>query len=133
MTKKSTLLKVVAIIMIVIAAIAFIAVVGSLAALYSLVGGASIDFIMTYAGYNPAVFYIATIFSIIACIVELMAGIIGLASKKKKTIITMGIITLVLEVISIILSGIIGSLSPLSFISLVLPILYYIGATQCVD
>ncbi len=133
MTKKSTLLKVVSIIMIVIAAIAFIVVVGSLATLFSLLGGASVDLIMTYAGYSPAAFYIATIFSIIACIIELLAGIMGLSAKKKNTVKTMGIITLVLEVISLILAGMISSLSPLNFVSLVLPILYYIGATQCVD
>ncbi len=133
MTKRSTLLKVVAIIMIVIAAIAFLAVVGSLVTLYSLLGGTSVDYIMAYAGYSPAIFYVSTVFSIIGCVVELIAGIMGLASKKKKMITTMGIITLVLEVISIILSGIMGSLSPLSFISFVLPILYYIGAKQCID
>lgn len=134
MTKKSTLLTVVSIIMIVIAAIGLFVVVAGVGSVFSLAGDkATLDAAMLYVGIDASLFYFEVFFAIIACIIMLVAGILGLAAKKKKIFVIMGIITLLLEVVSLIFAGVTGVLSPLNFISLVLPILYYIGATQCID
>ena len=139
MTKRSVMLKVVAIIMIVIGAIMIIFTLGSYAAVssaLSYLGGSWSDLnsIMEQAGMSytgPLQMYF--IFAIAASIFELFAGIVGLAVKKKGFIFAIGIISVVLELASVILAVVTSAFSPLSLLSFVLPVLYVIGAKLCIQ
>lgn len=103
MTKRSTLLKVIAILMIIFGAIALFTVIGSVAMMNSMLGSFGMDLgdALALAGYvgGAGVFWFAMILSIIACIIELLAGILGLASKSKGLIVKLGLVTIILQVI----------------------------------
>lgn len=137
MTKRSTLLKVIAILMIIFGAIALFTLIGSVAMMNSMLGSFGMDLgdALALAGYvgGAGVFWFAMILSIIACIIELLAGILGLASKSKGLIVKLGLVTIILQVISLIFAIVVKSFTPMSLISFILPILYFIGAKSCVE
>ncbi|MCI5569894.1 MAG: hypothetical protein MR372_08595 [Lachnospiraceae bacterium] len=137
MTKRSTLLKVIAILMIIFGAIALFTVIGSVAMMNSMLGSFGMDLgdALALAGYvgGAGVFWFAMILSIIACIIELLAGILGLASKSKGLIVKLGLVTIILQVISLIFAIVVKSFAPMNLISFILPILYFIGAKSCVE
>ena len=129
MTKRSTMLKVVSILMIIFGAIALFTVIGAMQ-LVNALGGADI---MVLAGISPGTYKLAMAISLIACIIEILAGILGLALKNKKTLILIGLICIIIQVVSLIFVIVAHSFSWTSLVGFVLPILYYIGAKQCIE
>ena len=137
MTRRSTMLRVVAILMIIFGAIELVILIGSfvtLSALLSLVGGTSADVaeILAQAGYDyhgPIMAALAV--GVIACVAEFVAGILGLALKSKKSVFITGCIIIIIQVISLILSFATGSFSWTNLVVFILPVLYLIGAKNC--
>lgn len=120
--KGSTLLKVVSIIMIVFGAIALIVALLSIAGIAVLIA----------SGIGTALLYGALVVSIIQCIIFFVAGILGVVYAKKKekagTVIVFGIVLIILNVLSIILSVVSGGQVNASvIISFILPVLYLVG------
>ncbi len=132
MTKRSTLLKVVSIIMIIFSAIALIiGIVGALGA--SMLGTALSEVgVETAAAVSGALTGIV-VFGIVLAVIELVCGILGVASKNKKLLTILGCVLIILAVVSLIMNIVAGSFSAMSLVSLILPILYFLGARQCVE
>ncbi len=121
--RKSKLLHVVSIIVIVF---------GALAVLSGLFAFAMQD-VMT-ASYEmlgmtpPATPYY--VFALIAACVELAAGIIGVMYKSKQSVLIIGAIWCVMIVAELVYSTVTSGFSALSILSLILPILYMWGWYQ---
>ncbi len=132
MTKRSTLLKVVSIIMIIFSAIALI--IGIVGALGASMLGAALSEVggETAAAVSGALTGIV-VFGIVLAVIELVCGILGVASKNKKLLTILGCVLIILAVVSLIMNIVAGSFSAMSLVSLILPILYFLGARQCVE
>lgn len=136
MTKKSTLLKVAAIIMIVFGAITLIAsatLQATVMAGMSMLNSLGADAFLQYVGISLGLFRFFIVWLIIASIVMLLVGILGLVLKKKKTLVLLGCISIIFEVIALILAIAAKSFSWYHLVDLVLPILYFLGARQSID
>ena len=142
MTKRSTMLKVVSILMIIIGAIALIVsllgVVGTnMAAGYIPEIEGELTPEMVAAGLDAnallSAMMIASVIGMIGSGFEMFCGIFGLASKSKKAIQILGIIVIVLEVVSLIMTITSGGFTVWSLVSFILPILYFIGAKMCIQ
>lgn len=132
MTKKSTLLKVIAIIMIVFGAITLI-VSATLATGMAYLSSLGAEAFLAAVGVSLGIYKFFIAWLIIASIVMLLVGILGLVLKKKKTLVLLGCISIIFEVIALILSIATKSFSWYHLVDLVLPILYFLGARQCID
>lgn len=73
------------------------------------------------------------VFGIVLAVIELVCGILGVASKNKKLLTILGCVLIILAVVSLIMNIVAGSFSAMSLVSLILPILYFLGARQCVE
>ncbi len=143
MTQRSMLLKVISIIMIILGAIMIISSLVSLMAsslmineLAGALNTAEITQEFTGEAFTGAVanfLFVASIVSIIAYGFELFCGIFGLVCKSKKAIMILGMIVLILNLIGLIMNIVQGSFQIWSLIGFVLPILYFIGARQCIQ
>jgi len=132
MTKRSTLLKVVSIIMIIFSAIALIiGIVGALGA--SMLGTALSEVGGETAAAVSGALTGIVVFGIVLAVIELVCGILGVASKNKKLLTILGCVLIILAVVSLIMNIVAGSFSAMSLVSLILPILYFLGARQCVE
>ena len=129
MTKKSGMLKVVSIIIIIFAAIAICILIGSVSAINAF-GGQEL---LLASGIDPNLYTAAVIFGIVSCVVDLFCGVLGLLSKSKKLVEILGLILIIFAVVSLILNAITGSFSWTNLIGLILPLLYFIGAKMCVQ
>lgn len=127
MQKRSTLLKVVCIIMIIFAIIAIVSLIASMSMLSALSAYTS------ELGISTGVMTAAVVIGIVSAALELVFAILGLISKNKKLIMMLGLILIIIAVISLIISIAGGSFSWTSLVSLILPVLYYLGARQCVQ
>lgn len=120
MQKKSKLLKVISIILIVIGAlyllsgIAALAMSSTMAATYEAMGIQA----PTTSSY---------VFMIVGALVILVSGIIGVASKSKSVVLIMGIILAAYYIINIIMSIMTTGFSALSLVGLIWPLLYLWG------
>lgn len=133
MFKRSTMLKVVSILMIIFGAIAFFTLMGSMALINSVGAalGGSIEQLLELSGVSVGTYRFALILGIIASIFEILAGILGLALKNKKTLVMIGCICIIIQVVSLIFSIVAHSFAWTNLIGFILPILYFIGAKQC--
>ena len=64
---------------------------------------------------------------------ELTDGILGLASKSKGLLEKIGIVLIIIQLVSLIFSIVSQSFAWTNLIGFILPILYYIGAKQCIQ
>ena len=121
--KKSRLLNVISIIMIVFA------VFGIISGLVTLAGFKTINEAMETAGMGalPLWYYI---FSLIYCIFELAAGIIGVKYTSKNSVRICVIIYIAFTVLFWILDAILSSFVFTEFLNLVVPLLYFWGWSQ---
>ena len=134
MTKRSTLLKVVAIIMIIFAAIALVALISTIGLVNSMldyVGGWEAVELAT--GYNASFFMFAEVISIVECVFELICGILGVASKSKGLLEKLGLVLIIIAVVSLIVNIVGGTFTWTTLLGLILPILYFLGAKQCIQ
>ena len=124
MTKKSTMLKVISILMIIFGAIALIISIGAVAAL------GFINDLASSVGVE-GVSMASVALPLIASILELVAGIVGLASKSRPVLMGFGVIVLLIALISLIVNTVSSGFNAMDLVSFVLPILYVIGVVQC--
>lgn len=123
MKKRSTLLTVMSIILIVLGAISslssivIIAMKNTLASTYEAMGIAT-----------PSTF--SNIMLIIGSIALLVAGILGLMYRSRKAVMVMAIIILLYYIFSLVYNAVTVSFSVFSFISLIIPLLYLWGWYQ---
>ena len=122
MTKKSTMLKVISILMIIFGALALIMSIGAFAALGFVNDLASS---LGVEGVSMASVALPLIASI------LVAGIVGLASKSRPVLMGFGVIVLLITLISLIVNTVSSGFNAMNLVSFVLPILYVIGVVQC--
>ena len=139
MAKGATIIKVVSILLIIFSVIALIMLIAGAAVAGALVGGANelalseeaIEAGVDASQITKAAGAIggAIVVSIIACIVELIAGILGLVFAKKPekaiVLIVFGVILIVLQIVGIVMGG---SFSWTTIVGFILPILYLVGA-----
>jgi len=122
--KGSTLLKVTGILMI---------IGGAIALIFSILAIAGIA-LLAAAGASSGLLYAAGALALVSAVVELVAGILGVANCKKpekaKTCIVWGVLCALLSVASVVLTVVGGG--DFSIVSLLLglalPVLYIIGA-----
>ena len=121
--KKSKLLNVISILMIVFAAF------GIISGLVTLTGFKTINESMEASGMKalPLWYYI---FSLIYCIFELAAGIIGVRYTSKNSVKICAIIYIALTVLSLILEAVLSSFVFTALLNLVVPLLYLWGWYQ---
>lgn len=122
MSKSSTLLKAVSILLIIFGAIS--AVTGLLGVL----GSAAITALG--AGGLGAILIVVTIISCLIGIIEIIAGVKGVKGTNMASCKKWAVVILVISAIGLILSIIGSSFSWMTIGSLVLAILYFIGANQ---
>lgn len=120
-----SMLKVVGILMIIFSAIALIVLIIGLAGSIAL---------MAYSPSLGIILVLALILSFASVIFEFIAGILGVKNcgdtSKANSLFGIGVALIIIAAVSIILNIISGSFSVSNLISLVLPILYTIGASQ---
>ncbi|TCS81741.1 hypothetical protein [Muricomes intestini] len=124
MKKRSTLLKVLSIILIVLGAFSLISSIIAVAA------GRMVPE-ETYASLGvaaPTTF--SYILSFVGSFIFLISGIMGIVYKSKQSVLIMGILLAVYYIFNIIYSATIASFSALSLIDLIFPILYLWGWYQ---
>ncbi len=128
--KGTTMLKVVGILMIIFSAISLIGI---------LIGGgltAGLADILSWTGLDMSGYYVAIVVGLVGTILELVAGILGIAycrrPEKAGIVIAFGVILVILCVVSNVVSVQIGvTFSIISvIIGLILPVLYLIGGLQ---
>ena len=129
MTQKSTMLKVVSILMIIFGAIALFANLGSIAQINAL-GGFEL---FAYVGISPGLITFWCVLVIIGNILMLLAGIMGLASKSKALLEKMGIILIVVQLLCLIVAIPAQMFSWTNITGFLFPVLYYLGAKQCIQ
>lgn len=129
MTRKSTLLKVVSILMIIFGAIALIANLGSIFQIMAL-GGFEL---FAYVGINPGLVGFWCFLVIVGNILMLVAGIMGIASNNKALLEKMAIILIVVQLLCLIFAIPCQMFSWTNITGFLFPILYYIGAKQCIQ
>ena len=124
----SKLLKVIGILMIIFGAIAIV---------ISLLAIGGVALISASLGGNIGLYWIAIILNIVGAVFEFVSGIIGVKNwdkpEKAKTCVILGIVCIAIPVISNIITLAVYSESFNVFsliISLVVPVLYLIGAMQ---
>ena len=123
MFKPSTLLKVVSILTIIgaalglISTVAMMAMSGTVNDLLASMGQAT----LTTGDY---------IFSLVSVIFSLVAGIFGLMGKNKKATMGLGIVILIIEVISIVMTVSTTGFTVVSVLGLILPLLFIWGVYQ---
>lgn len=123
MKKPSKLLKVFSIILIVFGGISLfsafvsIAMRGTMDQYYAAMG-------------QPTPTAVTYVLLFVIAVILLISGIIGVSYKSKQAVLIMGIILAVYYVLDIIYTSVIASFSPLSLLSLVIPILYLWGWYQ---
>lgn len=123
MKKKSKLLHVMSIILIVFGALGLLSNIALLAM--------SETFAQTYADLGmqlPSVFQ--TTLSWADSIFTLIAGIIGVAYKSKKSVLIMGLLITAICIISTVSATMTGGFSALNFVGFIFPILYLWGWYQ---
>lgn len=128
-TQRSKLLQVVSIIMV---------IGGALAILTSLMGILGGSLMATQYAVLGGIFILTAILGIVSGIIELVAGIIGAKNwqnpDKAKSCIIMGVIIIVIALVNIIISTVSAGFTTNTLfsilLSLVLPVLYLVGAFQ---
>ncbi|MEG0914263.1 MAG: hypothetical protein RSG57_00745 [Christensenellaceae bacterium] len=122
MSKSSVLLKVVSILFIIFGAIALIITIAGM-----VLGGmvAAIG-----AGILAVAMIIVLILALLEALLMLFAGILGVKGDKIKACTVMSIIILALSIISLIMGIVQGGFQWTSLISIILPVLYFIGVRQ---
>lgn len=123
MFRRSTLLKVISIILIVMG---IFSVLGSIAVLA--MGDQLVEAYAMMGIEAPSM--LSNILSCIGSIIILASGIMGVASKSKKTIFIIGILLCAYYLISIVYSSVTAGFSALNCIGLIVPILYMWGWYQ---
>ena len=119
-----TFLKVMSIIMIVCAALSIIV---------SLLGIAGVA-VLAAAGYNSAMLYVSIVIAVVGCVIEMMAGVVGVQAsgakpEKVDKAVLLGILVIVIDLISTIIGAVNGSFSALSLcLGLIIPVLYLVSA-----
>ena len=119
-----TFLKVMSIIMIVCAALSIIV---------SLLGIAGVAALVA-AGYSSAMLYISIVIAVVGCVIEMMAGVVGVqasGNQKEKVdkAVLLGILVIVIDLISTVIGAVNGSFSALSLcLGLIIPVLYLVSA-----
>jgi len=125
--QKSTMLKVVGILLIIFGALSLIGGILILAG-SSVLGAAAANKEVT------GILMVASIITIIAGAFNLFAGIMGVKNcaspEKAQVCVTIGIIMIAIQVVSIIINIVSDSFAITSLFGLLLPILYFIGANQ---
>ncbi|MCI8834285.1 MAG: hypothetical protein HFH24_02735 [Ruminococcus sp.] len=123
MKKRSTLLKVVAIIMVVVGGI------GIPSGIFTLINRESLSATYAMLGMeSPGTSYY--IFTLLSAVVELAAGIVALMYRSKKSVLIMGCIWVAVVIIGMGFSISIMGVSPTLVLSLLFPILYLWGWYQ---
>ena len=123
MVKRSTLLKVISIILIILGAfnvlgsILIFAMGDVLAESYAMLG-------------LEAPTMLANVISVAGAVIILGSGIMGVASKSKKTILIVGVILCAYYLLSIVYSAVTIGFSPINLAGLIMPILYMWGWYQ---
>ena len=139
MTKRSTMLKVVSILMIIFGVIETFIATALAFSVWVILAAADLavaevsEILAEYGYYFTGPIMAALVVCVIGCIFEFVAGILGLTLKDKKTIFIIGCVLLILTFVSLILSFVTESFSWTSIVGFVLPILYMIGARNCVQ
>ena len=107
-------------------------IVGLIAGVIALAGGAFLGAVGL--GAFGAILVIAAVVAIITAIITLVAGVTGTKNAanpaKAPTLVKYGYITIGLAVIGIILNIVGGAFSGTSVVSLIIPIIYLLGAMQ---
>lgn len=123
MKKRSKLLKVIAIIMVVVGGL------GVPSGIFTLINRESMNSAYAMLGMEaPGTGYY--VFSLLSAVVELAAGIVALMYRSKKSVLIMGGIWVVVVVIGMGFSISIMGISPTLVLSLLFPILYLWGWYQ---
>lgn len=121
--KRSTLLKVMSIILIILGVFS---VLGSIA-IFAM--GDMLEQSYAMMGIEaPSMF--SNVLSAVGSLIILISGIMGVASKSRKTILIIGIILCAYYLISIIYSTVTTGFAPLNFVGLIVPILFMWGWYQ---
>ena len=131
MQKRSGMLKVISILMIIFSAIALVIVLAGLAAVMAL--GDVAAYVEQYMNISVGMYYASMVLAVISPVLELIAGIMGLACKSKSVLKVVGILVIIVCLISLIITIMTTGFSFTSLISFVLPILYVVGVGQCIE
>lgn len=70
------------------------------------------------------------VFSIVSCLVEIAAGIVGVMYRSKKSVLIAGAVWTVVVIIGMIWGVVLSSFTPFTLLSLLFPILYLWGWYQ---
>lgn len=127
MSKSSKLLKVVSIIVIILGSLSVLGGIFTTVMAVTMPDLIAQSYELLGQNAPSAGYYVYTIAS--ACVV-LMAGIIGILHRSKKSVLIMAVIYLVLEFASVIYSSIGFGFSFLYVVDLILPVLYTWGWYQ---
>ncbi|MGC4020293.1 MAG: hypothetical protein QM793_14410 [Muricomes sp.] len=123
MKKRSTLLKVISIILIVLGAISLISSIIAVAS-----RGIVADTYATMGIAAPTTFTYVQMF--IAAAILLISGIVGVSYKSRQLVLIMGVLLLVYYIANIVYTTVTAAFAPLGLINLLLPLLYLWGWYQ---
>lgn len=129
MKQQSKLLKVISILLIIFGAFGLIGNLASIFLIGPMMNTPEMVAVYEAAGVTqPGTMYY--VFSIVSCLVEITAGIVGVMYRSKKSVLIAGAVWTVVVIIGMIWGVVLSSFTPFTLLSLLFPILYLWGWYQ---
>lgn len=129
MKPQSKLLKVISILLIIFGVLGLIGNLASIFLIAPMMNTSEMAAVYEAAGVTqPGTMYY--VFSIVSCLVEIAAGIVGVMYRSKKSVLIAGVIWTLVVIIGMIWGIVLSGFTPFTLLSLLFPILYLWGWYQ---